>query len=104
MTNNEVVGFQPGRRSLLWPAISAAAITTVISFGRMWRSSSTHPSWPLVIALVAGLFASLFVVFWAARLFRARREVVSISGSGLEGSDAQGHRAFCGWQNIVDER
>jgi len=55
----------------------------------------------LALVTVAGLgFFSL--LFFGTRALLARRQVVSIMPSGVQGPDAEGHQAFCGWDNMVD--
>ena len=104
MTENAVQVFRLKARSQVNPALLAAIGTTSWIIGNLLALPRDTPGVPwmrLALVTVAGLgFFSL--LFFGTRALLARRQVVSIMPSGVQGPDAEGHQAFCGWDNMVD--
>src|SRR5437667_12668124 len=104
MTENAVQVFRPKARSQVKPALLAAIGTTSWMIGNLLALPRDAPGVPwmrLALVTQAGLgFYSL--LFFGTRAFLASRQVVSIMPSGVQSPDAEGHQAFCGWDNMVD--
>ena len=104
MSKNAVQVFRPKARSQIKPALLAAVGTTSWMIGNLLALPRDTPGFPwvrLAVVTLAGL-ALFSLLFLGARAFLARRQVVSIMPSGLQAPDAEGHQAFCGWDNMVE--
>jgi len=104
MADNSVAVFRPKARSLIRPALFASVALMAGIVGTLLREPTPGSSFPWIrFALITGTgFIALATIFFGGRFLLARRQVLTIMPSGLQGPDAAGHSAFCGWDNVVD--